>query len=252
MNTSEAKTARRTEAYLVPFICFMLFLAVPDVLSSLGVISENAELADRKNTLLLWLYSVQTIATLIVLGVFWRQYDFRPHKGWLLAIGAGILSIVLWILPGHLFELWNMQDGWWKYLGFIARKHGFDPNATAGTSASLYGIVLAMRFVRLVIVAPLIEELFWRGFLMRYLVDLDGDFWEVPFGTYHKRSLIVVTGLVVLVHSPADYFAALIFGLMMYGLAVRTKSLSACVLMHATANLILGLYVVSTQSWGYW
>ena len=46
--------------------------------------------------------------------------------------------------------------------------------------------------------------------------------------------------------------AALIFGLMMYGLAVRTKSLSACVLMHATANLILGLYVVSTQSWGYW
>ena len=106
--------------------------------------------------------------------------------------------------------------------------------------------------MRLVIVAPLIEELFWRGFLMRYLVDLDGDFWAVPFGTYHKRSLIAVTALVVLIHSPPDYFAASIFGLMMYGLAVRTKSLSACVLMHATANLILGLYVVSTQSWGYW
>jgi hypothetical protein len=37
-----------------------------------------------------------------------------------------------------------------------------------------------------------------------------------------------------------------------YFVAVRTKSLAACVVMHAVANLLLGVYVVSTKQWGFW
>jgi membrane protease YdiL (CAAX protease family) len=38
----------------------------------------------------------------------------------------------------------------------------------------------------------------------------------------------------------------------MYFVAVRTKSLGACVFMHAVGNLALGLYVMKTQQWGFW
>ena len=87
---------------------------------------------------------------------------------------------------------------------------------------------------------------------MRLLADPDGDFWKVPFGTHHRRGLIGVTFMFVLAHNSVDYAAALVFGLLMYGVCVRTKSLSACVLMHAVANLVLGLYVMATGQWGYW
>jgi membrane protease YdiL (CAAX protease family) len=53
-------------------------------------------------------------------------------------------------------------------------------------------------------------------------------------------------------HASIDYAAAIVFGSLMYWLAVRTKSLAACVLAHAVANLILGVYVMVTQQWGYW
>jgi len=239
-------------AYVGPFCCFMAFLALPDLLSMLGFFSADPVADASSDTLKLWLYPLQTITTLLVLAMYWKQYDFKPHSGWLLAIGAGIFSILVWILPGHLFEMWQMPEGRWQYLGFSARTDGFDPSPLKANGSPLYVFVVAMRFVRLVIVAPLIEELFWRGFMMRYLVDLDGDYWKVPFGTFNQRSLLIVTAMVVAVHAPVDYAGALIFGLLMYGIAVRTKSLSACVIMHATANLILGLYVMNSHKWGYW
>ena len=40
--------------------------------------------------------------------------------------------------------------------------------------------------MRLVIVVPLLEEIFWRGFLLRYLIHQ--DFMRVPFGTFRWGS----------------------------------------------------------------
>ena len=53
-------------------------------------------------------------------------------------------------------------------------------------------------------------------------------------------------------HAPVDWTGALGFGTLMYVLAVRSKSLGACVVMHAVANLLLGLYVMWTRQWGFW
>ena len=53
-------------------------------------------------------------------------------------------------------------------------------------------------------------------------------------------------------HSPSDYLGALVYGTLTYTLAVLTKSLTACILMHAVANLVLGIYVMITGQIGYW
>ena len=47
------------------------------------------------------------------------------------------------------------------------------------------------RFLRLVIVVPLVEEIFWRGFLLRYLIN--EKFTEVPIGAFSWFSFGVVT-----------------------------------------------------------
>ena len=51
--------------------------------------------------------------------------------------------------------------------------------------------------------------------------------------------------VVLVIHNTEDYFGAFVGGALVYFVAVRTKSLGACVFMHA-----LGLYVMKTQQWG--
>ena len=75
---------------------------------------------------------------------------------------------------------------------------------------------------------------------------------KVPFGTHHWLSFTITTLAVTFIHNRPDWPAAFVWGALMYWLAVRTKSLGACLVMHAVGNLILGIYVLQTRQWGFW
>ncbi|MEZ6133230.1 MAG: CAAX prenyl protease-related protein [Planctomycetaceae bacterium] len=238
-------------SHVGPLVLFMLFLLVPDALSIVAPPSDDHSPWWLQSPAI-WLYPVQTLACLAALIAWRRHYTFAPWRGLVVAVIMGIAGIAVWIAPGFLYRTFQMSVGWWQHLGIADRTDGFDPEVLKPHGAAAYWFVLSVRFLRLVVVVPLVEEIFWRGFLMRFLINPDGDFQDVPFGTHHNTSLIVVTALFVLAHAPVDYAAATIYGLLAYWLAVRTKSLAACVLMHAVANLLLGLYVVISGQWGYW
>ena len=87
---------------------------------------------------------------------------------------------------------------------------------------------------------------------MRYIAAGERDWKQVPFGEHSWRVYGIVTLLVVLAHHPADYASAFVWGSLVYYLAVTTKSLGSCVVMHAVGNLLLGLYVMNTGQWGFW
>ncbi|MEA3187909.1 MAG: protease family protein, partial [Chthoniobacter sp.] len=120
----------------------------------------------------------------------------------------------------------------------------------------LFLTVLALRFLRLVIVVPLLEEIFWRGFLLRDLIDR--DFEKVPMGAWSAKSFAVVTFLFGLAHWGAawwpgpDFVPALFAGAIFNGVAYRTRSLGSCILAHAVTNLLLGIYILRTGQWGFW
>ena len=139
----------------------------------------------------------------------------------------------------------------WSWFGVTLREEGFDPEIVEASSLGYWSTVV-MRFVRMVVVVPFAEELFWRGFLMRWLVDTDRPFTKTPFGTWNLRAVSITTVLVVFAHQPADWLGALIFGSAIAWVAIRTKSLFTCLLMHAVANLVLGIYVMVTKQWGFW
>ena len=242
----------KSSAHIAPLVVFMGFLMLLEGLRAIGFSSADSSAVWWHRQPELWLYPVQTIVTLLVLAAYWRQYEFRPFRGISLAVAAGLVGIAVWIAPGCLFERMHMSAGPLQFLGFTSRA-GEAPAVLAPQHQSgLYWLTVAMRFVRLVIAVPLAEEIFWRGFLMRYLTQLEGDYWKVPFGTFHWRSFAGVTTGFVLIHASVDYFGAAVFGVLMYWVTVKTKSLTACVVMHAIANLLLGVYVLATQQWGYW
>jgi CAAX prenyl protease-like protein len=169
------------------------------------------------------------------------------YPRWISVAGAvfggavGVVVFVAWISPQLFFHAAPRVNG-----GFDPRL--LPPGASAG--GVLYAGVVGLRFMRLALVVPVLEEVFWRGFLLRYLVR--EDFISVPFGTWTPLSFCVVAVGFMLEHSTPDWPAALLTGALYNWVAVRTKSLPACILAHALTNLLLGLYIMQTHQWGFW
>ncbi|HEY1582111.1 MAG TPA: CAAX prenyl protease-related protein [Chthoniobacterales bacterium] len=167
---------------------------------------------------------------------FWPDYHFNRLRrpGFVSAIA--LFVFVLWIAPQ-------------QFLHFPPRTSGFNPETLSG-SAVLYWISIAGRFVRLVIIVPLVEEIFWRAFLLRYLISEKFD--SIPFGTFSYLSFVVVSCAFALSHRMADWPAALITGALYNLVAYRTRTLTSCATAHGLTNFALGLWIMATRQWGFW
>ena len=139
---------------------------------------------------------------------------------------------------------WVGLEGWYPTVSLLGSRSGFDPGVYSPIGKVGY---LLMRFTGLVILVPVIEELFWRSFLWRWLID--PDFKKIAIGQPSTLAAAATAGLFALSHP--EWLPALITGLLWAWLVWKTKSISACVISHAVANLALGLYVVSTGDWKY-
>lgn len=223
---SDPKSSRRALwAFTLPFALFIIFQAVPGLLK--GWMSAPEQ----------WVYPLQTAACAAALAWYWGEY---PQKGTArgLAFGGliGVVVLAVWIAPQAVFHAAPRVEA------------GFNPEPLRGTG--WYVASVGARFVRLAVVVPLLEEIFWRGFLLRYLVR--EQFADVPFGTYTHVSFWGVTLGFMLEHQMADWPGALVAGALYNLVAVRTRSLPACVLAHAVTNLLLGVYIMQTKQWGFW
>ena len=96
---------------------------------------------------------------------------------------------------------------------------------------------------------PEAEELFWRAWLMRWLID--SDFQKIKLGTYAPMAFWVTALLFGAEHGPS-WDVGLLTGIIYNGWMVRTKSLGDCVLVHAVTNLLMSLYVIQYGQWQYW
>lgn len=221
----------RSKAYLGPFIAFMVLLGLGEAVAHFGDGMASWWVAEPKY----WVFPLQSVICGILLAKGWRYYHFLWRKGWGIGVLVGVIVFGIWVSPQWIF-------------GFERRIEGFEPGFFGNGAA--YGWNVAMRFVRLVIVVPLLEEVFWRGFLLRHLIHDPFD--EIPFGTFAWKSFLGVVAFFAAVHWGPDFGAAIITGIIYNGVAIYTRSLGACVLAHATTNLLLGIYILKTGQWGFW
>jgi CAAX prenyl protease-like protein len=215
-------------AFLIPMLVFISLLAVNGILKKLG---HSFWLTSSEY----WIYPLQTVICGFLLVRYWRCYDSMwPRRLWISAV-VGVVVFLIWIAPQTL-------------LGLPRRDNGFDPTVFA--SPTLYWITVAFRFARLVIVVPLVEEIFWRGFVLRYLISENFD--KIAVGTWSWMSFTVVAAAFAFSHAPADWAAAFATGMLYNAVACSTKSLGSCVIAHASTNLLLGLWIMATRQWGFW
>ena len=177
-----------------------------------------------------------------MLWVFSRRVIDLRVANWVgsTLIGAGVF--VLWVAPDVLWpgyrESWVFQN---SITGTV------ESSVPADYRDSM--MVLLSRFARAAILVPIIEELFWRGWMMRWLIDV--DFLKVPLGAFAPTSFAITAILFASVHGPY-WEVGLLTGIIYNWWMVKTRSLGDCILAHAVTNAILSAYVVLGDQWQYW
>ena len=185
-----------------------------------------------------WLYLVKVVVVTAVLVAFrtpWK--DIRPKANFVIpAVLVGLVVFGEWILLDKAIPYPHLGD-----------RTSLDP-FTAIQVPALRLVFLTARFYGLVFMVPVMEELFWRSFLLRYLTD--SDFTKLPVGVFSWESFFLVAVAFGLAHS--EWLVAIICAGAYALLLKRTKSLFACIVAHGTTNLALGVYVLLTHDWAYW
>jgi uncharacterized protein len=128
----------------------------------------------------------------------------------------------------------------------IGGRTAFDP--TPLRESSWWFTFLAVRLYGLVVMVPIMEEIFWRSFLLRYLTD--PDFKRLPMGTFSASALGLMVAASALAHP--EWLVAIVASLAYAFWLRRTGSLFGVIVAHATTNAALGAYVLATGNWQYW
>lgn len=214
-------------ARILPFALYIAFLALTPLLA------RAFPQWDAR-----WLYAVQIGAVLAGLTFFAREYAelARPartrRRDWLLAAATGAAVFVLWI---------NFDAPWAR----LGEAPGFDPSRDDG---SIDRALAAVRLFGAVAVVPVMEELFWRACILRWIDR--GDFTTLAPRAASLRALVLSSLLFGLEHHL--WLAGLLAGLAYGELYRRCGSLWPPIAAHALTNLLLGLWVLHGGHWRFW
>ncbi|MFH1418868.1 MAG: CAAX prenyl protease-related protein [Planctomycetota bacterium] len=198
------------------------------------------------------LYSVAVVIHVAV--AFWVVLLLRHHfpplgKMHLMpAIVVGVLAALLWVAGQYGLE--DVELGGFN-LGKPLWGGGevIDPHETFGSGAAFWGHVVC-KIGRAVTIVPIVEELFWRGFILRAFVSWD-RFEEVPWGKFTWVAFLGSSLLSTLQH-PANWGVSIACWMLYNGLFYWKKSLLCLMITHAVTNLILYIYVVQAGKWQFW
>ena len=203
--------------YIVPFVIFGICIYVGPLLN----ISQSL------------IYTIKTVLVAASLIYFWNVYkqEIRFSFSWL-AVISGVLVFFIWVLPEGLYPQIGHSE--------------FNPYEQASGNGVYF--VIAFRLIGAVLVVPLMEELFWRSFALRFAIQ--SDFKSLPLGQFSWFSFIFISVLFGFEHH--RWLVGIFAGIVYAGILYRSKNLFDPILSHAITNFLLGVYVLLTHQWSFW
>jgi CAAX prenyl protease-like protein len=234
-NSKEKSVQQSAFTRIAPFALYMAFIALD---GGLRFFAENG-LITISNQFISCLYPVKALSVALPLFLYRKRYTEISLRD-LLRPSATLISVITGIT---VFVLWICMD---FPLATMGHPTGFNPNLFQDHSNRVFMTVA--RLSGAVLVVPVMEELFWRSFLIRYVVS--PDFFKVPLGLFTWPSFLITVVLFGLEHHLflAGMMAGIAYNLLLY----HTRSLAHCILAHAITNLALGIYVLSSGKWYFW
>ena len=221
--------SRAALARILPFVAFMVLLALRGAMPADGSWGIDPK----------WVYGITVLVVGALLAWYWREYGelsaqlLPDFKEFALAVVVGVL----------VFALWINLDAPWMRLGEASAI--FIP---VDANGQLQWPLLIVRWMGAALLVPVMEELFWRSFLMRWVEN--PQFESVVPQRVGLKAVVLSTFVFVLAHTL--WLAAIVAGLAYAWLYVRTGKLWVPIIAHAVTNGVLGVWVVMTGKWAFW
>ena len=248
-NSRTGLPADSTWPFLGPLVAL---LAVPAVVG--WFFSEPSEIADGQTPVgpFDWRAFLSAFAQVIVVGILlWR---YRQHYLGIFPLKFspwsfvwGVIGVVLWVVL--------CEPQWESQLLSLLGIGGLLPERPAvnpfdSFSPQTVGWFLLLRFMVLAVIVPIAEELFVRGWLVRFLEAQEN--WDVQsLASVGWKAQLGVLAYAVLTH-PQEAIAAIVWFSLVNWWMKRTGNLWDCVLVHAVTNGLLGAWILYSGQWRLW
>ena len=215
--TEAASESAATPAYLLPFLAIL----------AASFLTRAASGAFE------WLYPLRFVAALIAIWCFRRSYrgiSLRFH--WTAPL-AGLAVFLVWVLPD------------------LSHAQAFSPIPIGLNQLTTSGQILwiAFRIAAAVLTVPFAEELAFRGFFARRLTSRQFD--TVPYAHLTLIPIVLSSLAFGLLHG-RHWLVGVIAGIVFALLARFRNRLGDAIAAHATANLLLAIWVLARGDFGQW
>ena len=181
-----------------------------------------------------WLYPLRFLAAAIAIWHYMPELKQMSWRFCWLAPVTGAVIFVVWLIP--LFWAHGAEE---SQLG----------EALAALPPAARWSWIAFRVAAAVITVPIAEELAFRGYLARRLLNREFD--SVPFSAVTTLSIGLSSVAFGLMHGQ-QWIVGTLAGLAYAGVMKWKGSLSDAIIAHATSNFLLAIWVLSRGDWSQW
>lgn len=230
MSASVALNFRHQPGWVraIPFALYMALMAAQPALEH--VFSD-----------IRWAYALRVGVTGLSLVLLW-PYFTELRQTAKLHVKHVALSIVVGLV---VFALWINLDVPGLSISSGDAKAGFDARDAAG---SIQWDLAIVRLLGASVVVPVMEELFWRSFILRWVQR--PDFMALHPHLIGLRAMLISSCLFGVEHHL--WFAGIVAGMAYAWLYKQTSNLWSPILSHGVTNFVLGVWVLQTGSWQFW
>ena len=246
------KMNRATARHIVPFIIWVVILllaramhltpsSATETIPSLNLITDAS------------LYAFSTVVCTIVFLLLkpWRFYEPLKRANVLPAIGVGVFIFAVWVFfetPFFKNLLPAAADFYEKWCVMPFGEVRLELDSTPYAPEVCGWPLTITKLIGSAFVIAVIEEFFWRGWLIRFIRT--PDFLDIDIGKFHAIPFFIAA---VIFGSEHNEWAVGIATGIVYGLFfIRTRDIWAVSISHVVTNLALGIYVIATGSWQFW
>ncbi len=191
-------------AQILPFVVFMASALLA------STFAETPALA----------YPARAAAMGMALAIFWPYLEDLPWRLDPFAVAAGLAIAALWIVTAEPAET---------------------PAFLSQLGAGALALWILARCVGTAVFVPIIEELFFRGYLLSRLA---------PVGAGPARAalaLLVTTAVFAALHD--RWIAAAVAGVVFAALTLRSRNVTDAIVAHAVANALIAGWALATSNW---
>lgn len=183
-----------------------------------------------------WIYISKSFVGAWLLWVVWPVVpEMRWKVSWE-AVVVGLLVLVMWVGIDPFYPKYPKEPKPWN------------PNSLYGEGSALAWTLVVGRILGSSIVVPPMEEMFYRSFVYRYIINPKFD--EVPLNRFHPLSFVITSVVFGMVHR--EWLAGILCGLAYQWLVIRKGRLGDAMTAHAITNFGLGLWIVYKGAWHFW